>query len=156
MSVLIEHLFVEIEILLDVPPRKLVQVAARRAAVAANQPEEQLTRLLALQQTHRGREIRRPSIWMPKVIGCVNRLNRIGGIGVESSPHCGGLQRDISMSWSCERFSREWHGVSGIRKILGLAGSCSWIRPSSWLPSPKAGLARDGWAQSSRGSTRWQ
>ena len=60
MAFLIAHSFVEIEILSDVPPRKLVQVTKRRAAVATNQPEEQLLRLLALQQTHRGREIRRP------------------------------------------------------------------------------------------------
>ena len=60
MAFLIAHSFVEIEILSDVPPRKLVQVTKRRAAVETNQPEEQLLRLLALQQTHRGREIRRP------------------------------------------------------------------------------------------------
>ena len=51
----IAHLFVDISILSDLPPRSLVQVSARRAAFGANQPEEQLIRLLALPPTHRGR-----------------------------------------------------------------------------------------------------
>ena len=95
-----------------------------------------------------------PSTWMPQMIGCISRLNRDGGIGEESVPHRGGLQKSISMSWSCERFWRERRGVFGIRRILGLEGLCSWIPPSSWLPSPKAGPAHDGWAHSSRESTR--
>ena len=94
MAFLIAHLFVDISILSELPPRNLVQVSARRAAVAANQPEEQLIRLLALQQTHRGREIRRPCHLDALVTG----LNYVGGIGGESLPHRGGLQKSISMS----------------------------------------------------------
>ena len=56
MAFSVAHCLVDIEILSDLLPRKLVQ--ARRAAVAANQSEEQVIRLLALEQTHRGREIR--------------------------------------------------------------------------------------------------
>ena len=72
-----------------------------------------------------------PSTWMPQVIGRVSRLNHVGGIGGESLPHRGGLQKSISMSWSCQRFWREWRGVFGICRILGLEDLCSWIQRSS-------------------------
>ena len=87
-----------------------------RRAVAANQPEEQLIRFLALQQTHRGR---------------VNRLNH----------DCGNWRGVFAALW---RSAQEHINFLELRAFLAgvawrlrntkywvLEGLCSWIQPSS-------------------------
>ena len=147
MAFLIAHLFVDISILSELPPRKLVQISARRAALAAKQPEEQLVRLLALQQTHRGREIRRP--------------------GHLDAPGDCPRQSFESRWWNWRGvFATPWRSAEehiNVLELRAFLAGVAWrlrnsqnigIQPSSWLPSPTAGPAHDDWAQSSRESTR--
>ena len=119
----IAHLFVDISILSDLPPRSLVQVSARRAAFGANQPEEQLIRLLALQQTHRGRENR-----FSRRLGC--RRQRQVQLTTIGPNHRESQRAHVSWVFS---------GAPGVRRV----GSSTWqTRPVSetksslYAPSP--------------------
>ena len=88
------------------------QVSARRAAFSANQPEEQLIRLLALQQTHRGREIRRPfHLDAPD-----------GWPGQSFEPRWWNWRRVFATPW---RFAEERVNVLELRAFLGGSGVAS-------------------------------
>ena len=127
MAFLVAHLFVDMSILSELPPR------------ITNAPKA-----------------RDPPALPPGCPRCLAALRHT----------VARLQKSILMSWSCEHFWREWHGVFGIRRILGLADSSSWIRLSSWPPTTIApnhresqradvwlGRFRHSWGSSRRNST---